>query len=106
MAAFLRTAIIEEPVSAILSLGSIARHVVVNVPGHADNITVADLFGHCLVLLTGSEGQGWASAATGLKSETRLPKIGLYNVSSDLFCTEYCITASGAVLIRSDGFVA
>ncbi|KAF6237562.1 hypothetical protein HO173_004452 [Letharia columbiana] len=43
--------------------------------GHADNIPVADLFGHCLVLLTGSKGQEWASAATRLRSETTLPEI-------------------------------
>lgn len=103
---FLHTAITEDPASATSSPGSIARHVVVDIPGHAENIPVADLFGQTFVLLTGPEGQEWASAAAGLKSQTALPEIRVYSVSSDLFCVKYGITASGAVLVRPDGFVA
>ena len=102
----LQGAITEDPVSATSSPGSIARHVVVDVPGHADNIPLADFFGHTFVLLTGPEGQEWASAATGLRSETLFPEIRVYSVCSDLFCTKYGITSSGAVLVRPDGFVA
>lgn len=102
----LQTAITEDPSSATSSPGSLARHVVVDVPGHADNMPLADLFGRTFVLLTGSEGQEWALAATDLRSETSLPELRVYSISSDLFCTKYGITASGAVLIRPDGFVA
>ncbi|CAD6591652.1 MAG: hypothetical protein ASARMPRED_005533 [Alectoria sarmentosa] len=102
----LHTAIIEDPTSATSSPGSIARHVVVDIPGHADKIPLADLFGHAFVLLTGPEGQEWASAVTDLNRETSLPEIRIYIVSGDQFCTKYGISASGAVLIRPDGFVA
>lgn len=49
----LQTTITEDPASAISSPGSIARHVVVDNPGHADNIPLADLLSHTFVLITG-----------------------------------------------------
>ncbi|KAL9132285.1 MAG: hypothetical protein Q9175_006543 [Cornicularia normoerica] len=67
----LQTAITDDPASAISSPGSIARHAVVDNPGHADNIPLADLLGHTFVLLTGQQG---ASAATGFQSEILLPE--------------------------------
>ena len=102
----LKTGIIEDPMSVPSSPGSMARHVVVDVPGHAYNIPLSDLFGQTFVLLTGPKGQEWALAAAGLNSETSLPEIRVYSVFSDVFCTKYGITSLGAVLVRPDSVVA
>jgi putative polyketide hydroxylase len=95
-------------------------------PGtHAPNLVLeregkpfstVDLFGFHFVLLVGPQGQHWKDAARSTREALHLP-LDVYQIGGEAeeltdlidagnkFCDAYGITASGAVLIRPDGFI-
>lgn len=83
--------------------GTRAPHVRVGLAGRERS--TLDLFGGGFVLLSGQDGAGWhdAAAALGLTA---------YRVGVDVadldgrWAQAYGVTASGAVLVRPDGFIA
>jgi 2-polyprenyl-6-methoxyphenol hydroxylase-like FAD-dependent oxidoreductase len=90
--------------------GTRAPHLFLERDGH--RISTLDLFGRRFVLLTGPEGQPWVTAAREAAARCRIPLDiwrpgagGLEDPSGN-FADAYGITASSAVLIRPDGFVA
>ena len=76
-------------------------------------VSTRDLFGPHFVLLIGPDGRQWKDAARSTKDALHLP-LGIYQIggeAADLidadrkFCDAYGITASGAVIVRPDGFI-
>jgi putative polyketide hydroxylase len=72
-----------------------------------------DLFGPHFVLLVGPQGKNWKIAACSAQGALHLP-LDSYQIggeAADLadagnaFCDAYGITATGAVLVRPDGFI-
>ncbi len=71
-----------------------------------------DLFGRHCVLLAGAEGRGWCKAAQRLAERLNHP-LDVYQIGqegdladpSGQFLAAYNINASGAVLVRPDGFI-
>ncbi len=71
-----------------------------------------DLFGRHCVLLAGAEGGGWCKAAQRLAERLNHP-LDVYQIGqegdladpSGQFLAAYNINASGAVLVRPDGFI-
>jgi putative polyketide hydroxylase len=64
-----------------------------------------DLFGRAFVLLVGAEGQSWCDVA--VERGMQLHRLGGDVIDVDeRFTTGYGVTATGAVLVRPDGFVA
>lgn len=106
--------VIEDPATSPALPGSMAHHVHIALQDDdaGEPRPIADLLGQTFVLMLGSEANGWAKAAELLASSTaakRLPPIRTHWLKKDTdaaFCAKYGITASGAVLIRPDGFVA
>src|SRR5215469_12200560 len=77
-------------------------------------ISTLDLFGSHFVLLVGPQGQYWKEAARSTKEALYLP-LDSYQIGGDAgdligaghkFCDAYGITATGAVIVRPDGFIA
>jgi len=64
-------------------------------------ISTLDLFGRNFVLLTGPDGQAWGECAKTMKID-----VDVHRIEAEEFLESYGITASGAVLVRPDGFVA
>lgn len=70
-----------------------------------------DLYGREPVLLCGSGGERWASAAAALRDEGGLP-LAICRIGTDVadpagqVATRYGIGSDGASLVRPDGFVA
>ncbi len=73
-----------------------------------------DLFGHSFTLLTGARGQGWLDAARVLTTRTGFP-LRAYSIgegqtdlrtSAHEWETRSALGASGAMLVRPDGFLA
>lgn len=91
--------------------GSRAPHMWVEYQGR--RISTLDLFGEGFVLLTGSAGEGWSIAARTSAGQRGLNLVA-YSVgpTGDLLDPEQHwqekagISASGALLVRPDGFVA
>jgi putative polyketide hydroxylase len=80
---------------------------------HGQQISILDLYGSHFVLLAGSDGQYWhelfAKAASRLGLSIDRYSIGQNQPYSDgdgSFLASYGISASGAVLVRPDGFIA
>src|SRR5438105_2184787 len=76
-------------------------------------ISTLDLFGSHFVLLVGPAGQHWKAAARRTKGALHLP-LDSYQIggeagnlidTANTFCDAYGITATGAVIIRPDGFI-
>ena len=76
-------------------------------------VSTLDLFGRHFVLLAGPEGAQWKKAAKKMKEDLLLP-LEAYQVSGESgdlidgnqrFCEMFGITASGAVVVRPDGFI-
>ena len=76
-------------------------------------ISTLDLFGSHFVLLVGPQGQNWKEALGSTKETHHLP-LDVYQIGGDAadlidagntFCDAYGITATGAVLVRPDGFI-
>ncbi|HEU5155847.1 MAG TPA: FAD-dependent monooxygenase [Streptosporangiaceae bacterium] len=89
--------------------GSRAPHVFLERGG--DRVSALDLFGKNFVLLAGAEGDLWRPAALRAAERLRLP-LDVHRVGSaeladpeDGFHDAYGISASGAVIVRPDGFV-
>ncbi|GHD93812.1 FAD-dependent monooxygenase [Streptomyces naganishii] len=74
-------------------------------------ISVHDLFGRSMVLLTGPDNRPWREAARSVAAELGTP-VQVYGIGSDLEDLDdrwpelYGVTAQGAVLVRPDGVVA
>jgi len=76
-------------------------------------ISTLDLIGENFVLFTGEDNSLWRTAARNISSHLGVP-INVYSIGSQGDCVEsedswealYDVTSQGAVLIRSDGFVA
>jgi putative polyketide hydroxylase len=90
--------------------GSRAPHVAVERAGAS--LSTLDLFGTAFVLLAGPDGDAWHAAASSAAGALGLPLdayiVGGGEVSDPgvAFATAYGISASGAALVRPDGFVA
>ena len=91
--------------------GTHAPHIVLEREGKP--ISTLDLFGSHFVLLVGPDGEHWKEAARSTKEILRLP-LDIYQIggeAADLidagntFCDAYGISATGAVLVRPDGFI-
>ncbi|HYZ00395.1 MAG TPA: FAD-dependent monooxygenase [Candidatus Binatia bacterium] len=67
-------------------------------------VSTLDLFGTGFVLLAGAEGAGWEQAAEEVAAAAEVAVRG-YVLREAGFADAYGITASGAVLVRPDGFV-
>lgn len=73
-------------------------------------LSTLDLFGRNFVLLGGTEGESWRSAACAVAEDLGL-ELDLYRAGTDFqdadgeFHTAYGISSQGAVLVRPDGFV-
>lgn len=91
--------------------GSHAAHLVLEREGK--QCSVFDLFGRHFVLLTGNDGEAWCEAAKQVAERLGLAFhtycIGHKSDYRDVegrFTEAYGVTASGAVLVRPDGFIA
>lgn len=91
--------------------GTRASHIILERQGKP--ISILDLFGSHFVLLVGPNGQDWLEAAGHTRDALALP-LDIYQIgieSGDIidtgntFCEAYGITASGAVIVRPDGFI-
>ena len=91
--------------------GTHALHLVLEREGKP--ISTRDLFGPHFVLLVGPDGGNWKAAARNTKDALHLP-LDIYQIGGDAgdlidaghrFCDEYGITATGAVIVRPDGFI-
>jgi putative polyketide hydroxylase len=90
--------------------GSRAPHVAVERAGAP--LSTLDLFGTAFVLLAGPDGEAWREAASRAAGALGVP-LEAYRVGGDQlgdpgggFAAAYGISASGAALVRPDGFVA
>ncbi len=103
----------EDPYQPSGQPGTHAAHVVLQRHGQdGQPCSTLDLFGQHCVLLTSSQGDTWQQAAQRL-AERRLPlavyRIGEQGDFDDVegrFLHAYGLSASGAVLVRPDGFIA
>jgi hypothetical protein len=91
--------------------GTHAPHIALERRG--EPISTQDLFGSHFVLLVGPQGQHWKDAARSSQEALHLP-LDSYQIggeAADLidtgnkFCDTYGITATGAVIVRPDGFI-
>jgi hypothetical protein len=83
--------------------GSRAPHLWIEREG--ERLSTLDLFGHSFVLLLGTDGQQWYDVA--LEHGIDAHRVGNDVIDVDeRFIAAYGVTASGAVLVRPDGFVA
>jgi putative polyketide hydroxylase len=99
----------ESPLHPTGTPGTRAAHVVLEHRGA--RISSIDLIGRDFVLVCGPEGTPWARAATALRYEHGVP-LSIYRIGADLLDVEGVwaerlgVTASGAVLLRPDGYIA
>ena len=91
--------------------GSRAPHIWLNRGGH--KVSTIDLFGRSFVLLATFEGSAWCAAAHRAARRFKMLDLEALCVGTaplrdpDLrFAEAYGLSASGAVLVRPDGFVA
>jgi putative polyketide hydroxylase len=91
--------------------GTYAAHLVLKREGKP--VSTRDLFGSHFVLLVGPQGQNWKDTIRSTREALHL-SLDIYQIggeAADLidvgntFCDAYGITASGAVLVRPDGFI-
>ena len=76
-------------------------------------VSTLDLFGSHFVLLVGPQGQRWKEAARRTQEALHLPldsyqmggETGELIDTENTFCDAYGITATGAVIVRPDGFI-
>ena len=83
--------------------GSRAPHVWIDRGGQ--RMSTLDLFRGAFVLLAGPQGQAWVDAAGTMAPEFAPLAVETHVVGADV-ADAYGITASGASLVRPDGFVA
>jgi putative polyketide hydroxylase len=90
--------------------GSRAPHVWIEKDGK--RVSTLDLFGTGFTLLAGAEGAAWSITARKAADIVGGLTLDVYTVGQELrdpengFAAAYGITATGAVLVRPDGFVA
>ena len=82
--------------------GSRAPHVFVLRDGA--QISTIDVVGNGFVLLTAGDGRMWAEAARELANDHSVP-LKTQPIDDEAFTSAYDIDASGAVLVRPDGYV-
>jgi putative polyketide hydroxylase len=83
--------------------GSRAPHVWIDRDG--TRVSTLDLFTGAFVLLSGTEGQAWVDAARSVAGEFAALPLEAHVVDASV-TTAYGISATGASLVRPDGFVA
>jgi putative polyketide hydroxylase len=90
--------------------GSRAPHVWIEKDGK--RVSTLDLFGAGFTLLSAAEGAGWSAAAREAANAAGGLPLKAYRFGQELrdpengFAAAYGITATGAALVRPDGFVA
>jgi hypothetical protein len=67
-------------------------------------ISTIDVVGNGFVLLTAGGGRIWAEAACELANDHLLP-LKTQTIDDEAFTSAYDLDASGAVLVRPDGYV-
>jgi putative polyketide hydroxylase len=84
--------------------GSRAPHLWVDVDGRRQS--TIDVSGNAFAVLTGPEGETWCDATDALAATH--PGLGLraHRIADGAFAAGFGISASGASLVRPDGFVA
>lgn len=99
----------EDPRHPAGTPGTRAAHLEVN--GSASARSTLDLFGTGFTLLAGADGEPWRAAAKAAEGRLGID-IAAYQVGADVdvadgdFERAYGVAASGAVLVRPDGFIA
>jgi 2-polyprenyl-6-methoxyphenol hydroxylase-like FAD-dependent oxidoreductase len=83
--------------------GSRAPHVWIDRGG--ERMSTLDLFRGAFVLLAGPQGQAWIDAAASVAPEFAGLPIEMHVIGAEV-ADAYGITASGASLVRPDGFIA
>ena len=90
--------------------GTRAPHIVLDRQGTP--LSTRDLFGAHFVVLAGPDGQTWLEAARRAADALHLPLdsyqiggVGDLSAAWNIFGAAYGISASGAVLVRPDGFI-
>lgn len=98
-----------EPLSPVC-VGARAPHVWLDARG--TRLSTLDLFGDCLMLLTGANGGAWRDAARDVSDSLAVP-LGAVTIGgpeltdvSGQWLSRYSIEADGAVLVRPDGHIA
>ena len=101
----------DDPRKTLGRPGSRAPHV--GIERHGKRLSTLDLFGRAFVLLAGPDGAAWCAAASAAAHRFAGLQLDAHCIGSpelcDLdgrFCTAYGLDASGACLVRPDGFVA
>ncbi len=95
----------EHPRESKARPGSRAPHVLV--PRDGERVSTLDLFGEGFVLLAGTDGAAWHTAALGAADRLGVPLDGyVIGDSATGFAEAYGISQAGAVLVRPDGVVA
>lgn len=91
--------------------GTRAPHIALECQGKP--ISTLDLFGSRFALVVGPDGENWLAAARRTKDVLHLP-LDIYQIGGDTgdliaigsaFSDAYGITATGAVIVRPDGFI-
>ncbi|MED4583532.1 FAD-dependent monooxygenase [Brevibacillus choshinensis] len=92
--------------------GTRAPHITLESQGK--QISSLDLFGEHFVLLVGPDGQKWLDAAQRTKDALQL-SLDIYRIGDSnegdfidcekAFCQAYGVTATGAVIVRPDGYI-
>ncbi len=104
------SALHEDPSQSLGRPGSRAPHLWLERAGR--RISTLDLFGRSFVLLAGPRGDAWRGASREAAGALAGLDLDAYVVGSDLldsaecFMPAYGLSASGAALVRPDGFVA
>jgi len=100
---------VTEPLSPAC-VGARAPHLWLDARG--TRLSTLDLFGDCLMLLTGVNGSAWREAARAVSDSLAVP-LGAVTVGgpelsdvSGQWLSTYGIDADGAVLVRPDGHIA
>lgn len=83
--------------------GTRAPHLFIEHLGR--RISTLDLFGRNFVLAAGAEGRAWCESAETAGRELNI-ELDVQRIEAEAFPDAYGITASGAALVRPDGFVA
>jgi putative polyketide hydroxylase len=84
--------------------GSRAPHVWIQQRGQ--RISTIDLFRGAFVLLAGPDANAWFDAAPKAAARFAGLQLDAHRIVDDGFTAAYAISASGATLVRPDGFIA
>jgi 2-polyprenyl-6-methoxyphenol hydroxylase-like FAD-dependent oxidoreductase len=104
------TSLHDDPNNACGSPGSRAPHVWLQRNGQ--RLSSLDLFGASFVLVAGPQGEAWCAAGRMVATAFAGLDLNCYRVGIDLsdpqgcFIPAYGLSATGAALIRPDGFIA